>query len=71
MEKVLSNSKWAVSLKLRGSFYKSYVRSAMCYSAECSALKKEDERKLQTTEIKMFRMICCKTLRDSVSNETI
>ena len=42
-----------------------------CYGAECWALKKEDERKLETTKMRMFRMICGKTLGDSISNETI
>ena len=60
-----------VSLKLQGSLYKSCVRNALCYFAECWALKKEDERKLQTAKRRMLRMICGKTLGDSISNETI
>ena len=33
--------------------------------------KKDDERKLQTTEMRTLRMTCGKTLRDDISNETI
>ena len=50
---------------------KSCVRKALCYGAECWALKKEDERKLQTTEMRVLCMICGKTLRDGMSNEAI
>ena len=39
--------------------------------AECWALKKENERKLQTTEMRMLQMICGKTLRDDIGNEII
>ena len=34
--------KRVVSLKRRGSMYKSCVRSYLCYGAKCWALKKED-----------------------------
>ena len=50
--------------------YKSCVRSAFCYGAECWALKK-DGRKLQTTKMRMLRMIFRKTLRDDISNAKI
>ena len=36
---------------MKGSMYKSWVKGALCYGAKCWALKKDDERKLQTTEI--------------------
>ena len=39
-----------VSLKLKGELYKTYVRSVLCYGAECWALKKEDVKRLQGTE---------------------
>ena len=51
--------------------YKSRVRCALSYGAECWASKKEEERKLQTTEMKMPHVICEKTQRDGIRNETI
>ena len=32
---------------------------------------REDERKLKTTEMRMLRMLCGKTLKDKVSNDKI
>ena len=58
-------------MKVRGTSYKSYVRNALTYGAECSALKMEDERRLKTTEMRMLRMICLKTLKDKMNNEKI
>ena len=39
--------------------------------AECWALKMEDERRLKTTEMRMLRMICGKTLKDKMNKEKI
>ena len=61
----------SLSLKFRGILYKSCIRSALCYGAECWALKADDERRLKTTEMRMLRMICGKTLKDKISNEKI
>ena len=58
-------------LKVRGTLYKSYVRNALTYGAERWALKMEDERRLKTTEMRMLRMICGKTLKDKMNNEKI
>ena len=63
--------KRVVSLKLRGSLYKSCVSSVLCYGADCWTLKTEDERNMQITAMRMLCVICGKTLRDSISNETI
>ena len=63
--------KKAESLKMRGGMNKSCVRRPLCYDAECWALRKENERKLQTTERRMLRIMCGKTLRDGISNQTI
>ena len=52
----------SISLKVRGTLYKSYVRNALTYGAECWALKMEDERRLKTTEMRMLRMICGENL---------
>ena len=61
----------SISLKVRNTFRKSYVRNALTYGAECWALKMEDERRLKTTEMRMLRMICGKTLKDKMNNEKI
>ena len=61
----------SISLKVRGTLYKSCVRSALTYGAECWALKVEDERRLKTTEMRMLRMMCGKTLKDKINNEKI
>ena len=55
----------------RGTLYKSCVRNALTYGAECWALKMEDERRLKITEMRMLRMICGKTLKDKMNNEKI
>ena len=61
----------SISLKVIGTLYKSYVRNALTYGAERWALKMEDERRLKTTEMRMLRMICGKTLKDKMNNEKI
>ena len=47
------------------------MRNALTYDAECWALEMEDERRLKTTEVRMLRMICGKTLKDRMNNEKI
>ena len=61
----------SISLKVRGTLYKSYVRNALTYGAECWALKMEDETRLKTPEMRMLRMMCGKTLKDKINNEKI
>ena len=61
----------SISLKVRSTLYKSYVRNALTDGAECWALKMEDERRLKTTKMRMLRMICGKTLNDKMNNEKI
>ena len=61
----------SISLKIRGTLYKSHVRNALTYGAECWALKMEDERRLKTTEMRMLRMICGKTLKDKMNKGKI
>ena len=58
-------------MKLKGKYYCTVVRPVMTYSAECWALKKSQERKLSTTEMKMLRMMCGVTRRDRVRNEYV
>ena len=61
----------SISLKVRGTLYKSYVRNDLTYAAECWALKMEEERRLKTTEMRMLPMISGKTLKDKINNEKI
>ena len=41
----------------------------MTYGSECWGLKKKDERKLNTTEMRMLRMMLGVTLEDKLRNE--
>ena len=71
--------KRVVSLKLRGSMYKSVklmnveklCKKCLMLLSRFWASKKEDERKLQATEMSMLCMICGQTPRDGISNKTI
>ena len=47
------------------------MRNALTYGAESWALKIEDKRRLKTTEMRMLRMICGKTLKDEMNNDKI
>ena len=43
----------------------------MCYGAECQAMKKMDIRRMQTTEMRMIRIMCGKSLKDKVTNSVL
>jgi len=58
-----------LSLKMKGTMYKKYVRSALSYGVECWAMKMDDVRRMKSTEMRMLHMICGKTVRDKVRNE--
>ena len=51
--------------------YKTVVRPAMVYGSECWALRKQEEQRLHTTEMKMLRWSQGKTRKDIIKNETI
>ena len=61
----------SISLKVRCTLYKSYVRNVLTYGAECWALKMDDERRLKTSEMRMLQMMCGKTLKDQMNNKKI
>lgn len=63
--------KRGMSNKMKGTIYKICVRSAICYGAQCWAMKSENIRKMEATEMRMLRMICRKTLKDKIKNESI
>ena len=44
-----------VPMKLKSKLYKTVVRPAMVYGSECWALRKQEEQRLHTTEMKMLR----------------
>ena len=60
-----------VPMKLKSKLYKTVVRPAMVYESECWALRKQEEQRLHTTEIKMPRWSQGKTRKDRIKNETI
>ena len=58
-------------MKLKSKLYKTMVRPAMVYGSECWALRKQEEQRLHTTEMKMLRWSPGKTRKDRIKNETI
>ncbi|VFQ84918.1 unnamed protein product [Cuscuta campestris] len=60
-----------ISPRMKGKFYRSVVRRAMLYGAECWAVKKTHVRRLHAAEMRMLRWMCGKTRLDRVSNEVI
>ena len=60
-----------VPMKLKSKLYKTVVRPAMVYGSECWALRKQEEQRLHTTEMKMLGWSQGKTRKDRIKNETI
>ncbi|KAI5726127.1 hypothetical protein M8J77_024147 [Diaphorina citri] len=60
-----------INLKTKGMMYKTIVRPALTYGAETWALKKTEEKRLETTEMKMLRWMCGVTRLDKIRNEII
>jgi hypothetical protein len=60
-----------VSLKLKGKFYRTAIRSAMLYGAECWPTKRRHVQQLSVAEMCMLRWICGHTRRDQVQNDDI
>ena len=58
-------------MKLTSKLYKTVVRPAMAYRSECWALRKKEEQRLHTTEMKMLKWSQGKTRKDRIKNETI
>ena len=59
-----------VPVKLKSKMYKTLVRPAMVYWSECWALRKREEQRLHTTEMKMLRWRQGKTRKHRIKNET-
>ena len=56
-----------IPTKLRDKVYKTAIKPAMVYGAECWAVRKK-ERTLHTTEMSMLRLARGKTKLDHVKN---
>src|SRR6185295_3658339 len=60
-----------VPQKLKGKFYRTAIRPAMLYGAECWPTKRRHVQQLSVAEIRMLRWFCGHTRRDRVRNEFI
>ena len=60
-----------IPTKLKDKVYKTAVKPAMVYGAECLAVRKKEERKLHTTEMRMLWWARGKTRLDHVRNVDI
>ena len=60
-----------IPTKLKDKAYKTAIKPAMVYGAECLAVRKEEERKVHKTEMRMLRGAWGKTRLDHVRNVDI
>ena len=60
-----------IPTKWKDKVYKTAIKPAMVYGAECWAIRKKEERKLHTTEMRMLRWARGKTRLDHVRNVDI
>jgi hypothetical protein len=60
-----------VSLKLKVKLYRTAIRPAMLYRAECWPTKRRHVQQLSVAEMRMLRCICGNTRRDRVRNDDI
>ena len=58
-------------MKLKDRVFKTIIRPAMTYGSECWAIKKKDESKLNSAEMRMLRWARGKTRLDHIRNEDI
>ena len=56
---------------MKDKVYKTAIKAAMLYGAECWAVRKKEERKLHTTEMRMLQWARRKTRLDHVRNVDI
>jgi hypothetical protein len=57
--------------KLKGKFYRTAIRPAMLYGAECWPTKRRHVQQLNVAEMRMLRWICGHTRRYRVRNDDI
>ena len=55
-----------VPQRLKGKFYRTTIRPAMLYGAECWLTKRRHVQQLSVAEMRMLRWFCGHTRRDSV-----
>jgi hypothetical protein len=60
-----------VPLKLKVKFYRTAIRPAMLYGAECWPTKRRHVQQLSVAKMRMLRWICDHTRRDRVRNDNI
>ena len=60
-----------VPQKLNGKFYKTAIRPAMLYGAECWPTKRRHVQQLSVAGMRMLQWFCGHTRRDIVRNEVI
>ena len=60
-----------VPQKIKSKFYRTAIRPAMLYSAECWAIKRQHVKQLSVAEMRILRWFCGHTRRDRVRNEVI
>ncbi|PUZ50923.1 hypothetical protein GQ55_6G114100 [Panicum hallii var. hallii] len=60
-----------VPQRLKGKFYRTAIRPAMLYGAECWPTKRRHVQQLSVAEMRMLRWLCGHTRRDRVRNEEI
>ena len=60
-----------VPQKLKGKFYRTAVRPAMLYGAECWPTKRRHVQQLGVAEMRMLRWMCGHTRKDGVRNDDI
>lgn len=60
-----------VPQKLKGKFYRTAIRPAMLYGAECWATKVQHIQQMNVAEMRMLRWICGHTRKDRIRNDDI
>ena len=58
-------------VELKDKVFKAIIRPAMTYGSECWAVKKKDENKLNSAEMRMLRWTRGKTRLDHIRNEDV
>ena len=60
-----------MAVELKGKVFKTIIRPAMAYGSENWAIKKKDESRLNSAEMRMLRWARGKTRLDHIRNEDI
>ena len=59
-----------IPLKLKGKFYRVAIRPSLLYGSECWPLRKVQERRLETAEMRMLHWICGNTMTYHIPSVT-